>query len=104
MRSVVNFLAMLLLLPGFVALVANASLKTHYYDSRPRMADDLYTDPITLNGQVVYITESEDQQLNLLWFYGVRGFGIGLGLWILSCGMHAHHLERYRHSGHEEYE
>ena len=104
MKSVLNFIAMLLLLPGFVGLVANASLKTHYYDTRPRVADDLYTAPCNLNGQVVYITPAEDHQLNLLWFYGVRAFGVGLGLWILSCGVNAFHLERYRHSGHEEFD
>ena len=104
MKSGLNFIAMLLLLPGFLALVVNASLKTHYYDTRPRMADDLYSVPCTLNGQVVFLTDAEARQLNLLWFYGVRGFGIGLGLWILSCGVHASHLERYRHSGDEEYE
>ena len=104
MKSALNFFAMLLLLPGFVALVADASLKTHYFDSRPRAADDLYTVAYPLNGQVVFITDTEDRQLNSLWFYGVRSFGIGLGLWILSCGVNAFHLERYRHSGHDEYE
>ena len=104
MKFLLNFIAMLLLLPGFLALVANASLKTHYFDTRPRMADELYTAPRTLNGQVVFLTDGEDRQLNLLWFYGVRGFGIGLGLWLLSCGLHASHLERYRHSGDEEYD
>ena len=104
MKSALNFFAMLLLLPGLLALVVNASLKTHYFDSRPRVANEIYTAPCPLNGQVVYITDDEDQQLNFLWFYGVRGFTIGLCLWILSCGVHASHLERYRHSGHEEYE
>jgi hypothetical protein len=103
-KSAINFLAMVLLLPGVLALVANASLKTHYYDTRPRMADDLYTAPCDSNGQVVYVTEAEEQQLNLLWFYGVRGFVVGFGLWIVSCGVNAFHLERYRNSGHEEYE
>ena len=98
MKSALNFFAMLLLLPGLLALFVNASLKTHYYDTRPWVADYLYTAPYPLNGQVVFITDGEDRQLNLLWFYGVRGFGLGFGLWILSCGVNAFHLERYRHS------
>jgi hypothetical protein len=100
-KSLLNFVAMVLLLPGFLALVTNASLKTHYFDTRPRMADDLYTAPRTLNGQVVYLTDKENRQLNQLWYYGVRGLVAGLGLWILSCGVTAFDLERYRNSGEE---
>jgi len=100
-KSFVNFVAMVLLLPGFIALVANASLKTHYFDSRPRVADETYTTARPMNGQVIYLTEQEDQQLDLLWHYGVRGLVVGAGLWLLSCGMTAFHLERYHHSGEE---
>ena len=103
MKSFVNFIAMILLLPGFIALVANASLKTHYFDTRPRVADESFTTARTLNGQVIYLTDEEDHQLDLLWHYGVRGLVAGVALWILSCGMTAFHLERYHHSG-EEFE
>ena len=95
--AVLRFFALLFLLPGLACLVANASLATHYFDTLARTPDpDLdRTVPRTLNGQVVYLTESENLEMNQLRFYGMRTFAIGFGLGLLYLGCMATHLERW---------
>jgi hypothetical protein len=89
-----RFFALLMFLPGLAGLVANAGLSTHYFDTRSREPEpaSLRTVPRSLNGQVVYLTEREDKQLDLLRYYGLRGFGIGIGLGVLCFGAMAANL------------
>jgi hypothetical protein len=97
MKSLLRFFALLFLLPGLAGLVANASLSTHYFDTLPRfpVPEDLRTVPHTLNGQVIYLTPDEEQQLYVFRHYGVRAFAIGVVLGILYLGMMATHLEQW---------
>lgn len=99
-----RFLALLFLLAGLAALLANASLSTHYFDTMPRNPDPdgMYTVPHKLNGAVIYLTEDEDRQLYLLRHYGVRAFALGIAFGVLYLGKMATHLEKWQHSG--EYE
>jgi hypothetical protein len=99
--GLLRFFALLLLLPGLVGLVANAALSTHYFDTRSHSPEPALarTVPRALNGQVVYITAHEDGQLDLLRYYGLRTFAIGVGLGLLYLGALAANLERRRESG-----
>lgn len=100
MVRLLRFFALLLLLPGLAGLVANAALSTHYFDTRSRdpQPDLMQTVPRPLNGQTIYITEKEDAQLDLLRYYGLRCFAIGVGLGLLYLGAMATQLERWRDS------
>jgi hypothetical protein len=95
--AALRFIALLVLLPGLVGLVANAALSTHYFDSRSHypQPDRMQTIPRTLNGQVVYLTDKEDQQLDLLRYYGLRCFIVGVGLGLIYLGAVAVNLERW---------
>jgi hypothetical protein len=95
--AALRFFALLFLLPGLTGLVANAALSTHYFDTRSREPEPAFlrTVPRTLNGQSVYLTEHEDQQLDLLRYYGLRSFGLGIVLGLLYLGAMATNLERW---------
>ena len=101
--ELLRFLALFLLLPGLTGLVADASLATHYFNARSRTPEPaLHRNvPRSLNGEVVYLTPLEDQQLDLLRYYGLRSFGIGIALGLLYLGAMSAHLERFRESGYE---
>ncbi len=101
--GILRFLALLFLLPGLAGLVAHAALSTHYFDTRSREPEPEHsrTVPRTLNGQDVYITVQEDEQLDFLRYYGLRSFGIGVGLGLLYLGAMATNLERWHNSGDE---
>lgn len=98
--SLLRFFALLLFLPGLAGLVGSATLSTHYFDTRSREPEPARyrTTPRTLNGQVVYITAHEDRQLDLLRYYGVRSFAIGIALGLLYLGAMAANLERWHES------
>jgi hypothetical protein len=92
-----RFLALLFLLPGLAALVANASLSTHYFGTMPRTPAPEENRVVrrALNGQVVYLTLDEDSQLDFLRYYGARAFAIGLGVGLLYLGLMATQLEQF---------
>jgi len=99
--GLLRFFAFLFLLPGLVGLVASAALSIHYFNTRSHQPEPRYsrTVPRELKGQTVYITAREDQQLDFLRYYGLRSFGIGLGLGLLYLGAMALKLDRRRDSG-----
>jgi len=96
--GILRFFALLFLLPGLAALVANAMLSTRYFDTMPREPQEMRTVPHTLNGQVVYLTEHDDRQLNDLRYYGLRSFLLGMALGVLYLGAMATSLERWHNS------
>ena len=106
MKSVLSFFSLLFLLPGLTGLVANAMLSTSYFDTMPRMPEpeENRTVPRTLNGQVVYITTEDDQQLNFMQYYGLRAFWVGVGLGILYLGAMGSHLEQHQSSDDDDEE
>jgi hypothetical protein len=95
--AVLRFFALVFLLPGLAGLVANASLSTHYFDTLPRtpVPAESRTVPRTLNGEVIYLTAAEDEQLDSLRYYGLRAFGVGMVLGLFYLGLMATHLERW---------
>jgi hypothetical protein len=95
--GLVRLCALWVLVPGLAALVGDAALSTHYFDTRSRQPQPALERivPRTLNGDVVYITRHEDQQLDFLRYYGLRGFAIGIGLGLLYLGGLATQLERW---------
>jgi hypothetical protein len=96
--ALLRLFALWTLVPSLAALVGNAALSTHYFDTRSRnpQPEQYRTVPRPLNGDVVYITKDEDRQLDFLRYYGVRGFAIGIGLGLLYLGGMATHLERWQ--------
>ena len=100
MLSLLRLFALWFLIPGLAALVGDAALCTHYFDTRSRQPQPELdrTAPRTLNGQVIYITRHEEQQLDFLRYYGLRGFAVGIGLGLLYLGGMATQLERWQTS------
>jgi len=96
--GLLRFISLMCLLPGLFGLVASASLSTHYFDTRPRAADEDRTVPRTVNGEVIYLTAEEDGQLDFFRYYGVRVFSVGLAVGLLYLGIMATQLERWQRS------
>ena len=96
--GLLRFISVMCILPGLFGLVASASLSTHYFDTRPRAADEERTVPRTINGEVIYLTVDEDGQLDFFRYYGVRVFGAGLAVGLLYLGLMATQLERWQRS------
>ena len=75
-----KFFALLFLLPGLAGLIVSAVVSTRYLDTLPRLPDEARLFPRSIHGTVVYQTQKEDHDLNLLEYSSVSVFGVGLVL------------------------
>ena len=86
--SSLKFFSRLLLLPGLAGLIISAMLSLNYGNTLPKspVPEQSRTVPRSINGQVIYQTESEDRRLNEIEFVSVGIFvaGSALGLVYLS--------------------
>jgi hypothetical protein len=80
--------ALVLMLPGLAGLIVSAMISVHYLDTMPRWATprELRTVPRNIHGIVVYQTQKEDHDLNVVEYSSVGVFlaGLGLGLTYLE--------------------
>jgi len=75
-------ISLALIMPGLAGLIAAAMLSVHYLDTMPRWPspEEMRTIPRNIHGVVVYQTEPEDRNLNLVEYSSVGVFVVGLGL------------------------
>jgi uncharacterized membrane-anchored protein YitT (DUF2179 family) len=74
--------ALALILPGLAGLIASAMLSVHYLDTMPRWPSpqESRTVPRNIRGIVVFQTEAEKLNLDLLEYCSIGVFVAGLGL------------------------
>jgi uncharacterized membrane-anchored protein YitT (DUF2179 family) len=79
-----KMIALALILPGLAGLIASAMVSVHYLDTMPRWPSpqESRTVPRNIHGVIVFQTETEDRNLNLLEYSSIGVFvgGLGLGL------------------------
>jgi hypothetical protein len=75
-------ISLVLIMPGLAGLIAAAMLSVHYLDTMPRWPspEQMRTIPRSIHGVVVYQTEPEDRNLNLMEYSSVGVFVVGLSL------------------------
>jgi hypothetical protein len=80
--------ALVLMLPGLAGLIVSAMISVHYLDTMPRWPSprELRMAPRNIHGVVVYQTDKEDRNLDLIEYSSVGVFlaGLGLGLTYLE--------------------
>jgi hypothetical protein len=74
--------SLVLMLPGLAGLIVSAMISVHYLDTMPRWSAprELRTVPRNIHGIVVYQTQKEDSNLDLVEYSSVGVFLAGLGL------------------------
>jgi uncharacterized membrane-anchored protein YitT (DUF2179 family) len=77
-----KMIALALILPGLAGLIASAMLSVHYLDTMPRWPSpqESRTIPRNIHGIVVFQTETENLNLDLLEYSSIGVFVAGLGL------------------------
>jgi hypothetical protein len=80
--ATLKFFALLFVLPGLTGLIVSAMVSVHYLDILPRSPDLTQgcVVPRSIHGIVVYQTEEENRNLNLVEYSSVGVFAVGLGL------------------------
>jgi hypothetical protein len=80
--ATLRFFALLFILPGLAGLIISAMISTHYLEVMPRgpVLVEGRIVPREIHGIVVYQTEDENHQLNLIEYSSVGVFILGLGL------------------------
>ena len=75
-------ISLVLILPGLAGLIVSSMISVHYLDTMPKWPspEELRTVPRNIHGIVVYQTEPEDRNLNLIEYSSVGVFVVGLGL------------------------
>lgn len=80
-----RFFALLFLLPGLAGVIISGWVSTTYFASLPRtpIPAESRIFPRSINGVVVYETETEDRSLTLLEDCSIAVFLVGLGLGVV---------------------
>jgi hypothetical protein len=75
-------ISLVLILPGLAGLIVSSMISVHYLDTMPKWPspEELRTVPRNIHGIVVYQTEPEDRNLNLIEYSSVGVFVVGLSL------------------------
>ena len=86
-----KMIALALILPGLAGLIASAMVSVHYLDTMPRWPSPQESRivPRNIHGIIVFQTETEDRNLNLLEYCSIGVFAVGLGLGLV-------YLEKWR--------
>jgi hypothetical protein len=75
-----RFLSLCFLFPGLAGLFISTAISTHYMNTLPRFPEPVTMRmvPRNINGYIVYQTEEEDRQLDIVEYSSVGVFLIGL--------------------------
>jgi uncharacterized membrane-anchored protein YitT (DUF2179 family) len=75
-------IALTLILPGLAGLIVSAMLSVHYLDTMPRWPSpqESRTVPRNIHGIIVFQTETENRNLDLIEYASIGVFVVGLGL------------------------